>query len=91
MKTRIHIWINGCVQGVYFRFAMQNEALKHSITGWVRNTQDGWVEAIFEGEETAIQQMIAFCHKGPPYAKVDHVEVIPEKYRGEYNRFEIWY
>lgn len=91
MKTRVHIWVNGRVQGVYFRFATQGEALKHDVTGWVRNTPDGRVEAVFEGDEAAVHQMIAFCHKGPPYARVHRVDVIPETYQGEFKRFEVRY
>lgn len=88
---RAHVWVSGRVQGVYFRYATRDEAYRLKITGWVRNLRDGRVEAVFEGEEDAVRQMIAFCHTGPPYARIDRVELHPETYRGEYSGFEIRY
>jgi acylphosphatase len=63
----------------------------HGITGWVRNIPDGRVEGIFEGENSRIQEMLAFCQRGPPYARVDRVEAIEEPFRDEFREFEIRY
>jgi acylphosphatase len=91
MKVRSHVWVTGRVQGVYFRYAVEKEARDHGITGWVRNLPDGRVEGIFEGDEPGVQEILAYCRKGPQYAKVDHVEVREEPFRGEFPGFEIRY
>jgi acylphosphatase len=90
-KVRVHIWVTGRVQGVYFRYAVEEEAGDHGITGWVRNLPDGRVEGIFEGDEPDVQEILTYCRKGPQYAKVDHVEVREEPFRGEFRGFEIRY
>ncbi|QER42505.1 acylphosphatase [Thermodesulfobacterium sp. TA1] len=86
---RVHVYISGKVQGVYFRAYTEEEAVRLGVRGWVRNLPDGRVEAVFEGEDEAVDQMVAWCHKGSPYAKVAHVEVIEEPYKGEFKDFRI--
>ncbi|WP_028841287.1 acylphosphatase [Thermodesulfobacterium hveragerdense] len=86
---RVHVYISGKVQGVYFRAYTEEEALRLGVKGWVRNLPDGRVEAVFEGEDEAVDKMVAWCHRGSPYAKVTHVEVIEEPYKGEFNDFRI--
>ncbi|WP_038057379.1 acylphosphatase [Thermodesulfobacterium hydrogeniphilum] len=88
---RVHVFISGRVQGVFFRAYTEAEAKKLGVKGWVRNLPDGRVEAVFEGEDGAVDQMIAWCHKGSPHAKVTKVEVIEEPYKGEFTDFEIRY
>ncbi|MDD1665541.1 MAG: acylphosphatase [Methanomicrobiales archaeon] len=83
--------MTGRVQGVYFRYAVLEEAQDRGITGWVRNLPDGCVEGVFEGEEARVRELLAFCRRGPPYARVDRVEVREEPYRGEFRGFEIRY
>ncbi|MCW7077722.1 MAG: acylphosphatase [Canidatus Methanoxibalbensis ujae] len=84
METvRAHVFISGKVQGVFFRYATREEAVARGVRGWVRNLPDGRVEAVFEGERSAVEEMIAFCRRGPPAAKVSHVDVHWEEYRGE--------
>jgi acylphosphatase len=90
-KCRVHVWVSGRVQGVYFRDATRNEAIRHRIGGWVRNLPDGRVEAVFEGEPGAVEQMVHFCHEGPHHASVDGVRVEEEDFRGEFNGFDIRY
>lgn len=90
-SIRVHIWVTGRVQGVYFRYAVEEEAQDRGITGWIRNLPDGRVEGIFEGEGPRIQELLAFCQRGPMYARVDRVEVREEPFRGEFRRFEIRY
>lgn len=77
--VRAHVLISGRVQGVCFRAYTVDEAMAAGITGWVRNTPDGRVEAVFEGERSAVEAIIAWCRKGPPAARVSDVEVV----RGE--------
>ena len=58
MKVRAHIFVSGRVQGVFFRVETRNEATKRSVSGWVRNTSDGKVEAVFEGERENVEKMV---------------------------------
>jgi len=88
---RVHVFISGRVQGVWFRSYTEAEAKKLGVKGWVRNLPDGRVEAVFEGEDSAVDKMVAWCHKGSPYAKVEKVEVIEEPYKGEFTDFKIRY
>jgi acylphosphatase len=79
MKTRAHIIVSGRVQGVSFRAATAKEARALGLTGWVRNMPDGRVEAIFEGSRDKIEEMLAWCRKGPPAARVSGLEIVYEK------------
>lgn len=72
-----HLRIHGQVQGVGFRAAMYREALRLNVTGWVRNRSGGAVEAVFQGSEQSVAAMLAWAHRGPPGARVEHVEVKP--------------
>lgn len=68
-----HVFISGVVQGVSFRQFVKSNARPLCITGWVRNTEDGGVEAVFCGEKEKIEEMIELCKKGPMLAEVKHV------------------
>ncbi|MCX8176451.1 MAG: acylphosphatase [Candidatus Bathyarchaeota archaeon] len=89
MKVRAHVVISGRVQGVFFRYETKREALKRGVKGWVRNLPNGEVEAVFEGEKEDVEEMIKFCRKGPPLAKVKDVKVSWEEYKGEFKDFEV--
>jgi acylphosphatase len=65
--------IRGRVQGVWFRAWMVEEATRRGLRGWVRNRRDGSVEALFAGEPSRIEAMIALCRTGPPLARVDSI------------------
>lgn len=91
MKIRAHVRVSGRVQGVFFRSETRDKAVKLGITGWVRNLSDGRVEAVFEGEEERVKEIIEFCKRGPPGAKVTSVEVKWENYLGEFRDFKIKY
>ncbi len=73
--NRAHAYISGRVQGVSFRYYTYHEALKGGLSGWVRNLQDGRVEAVFEGDKGAIEKVLEWSQNGPPAADVDRVEV----------------
>ena len=88
-KTRAHIFIRGKVQGVYFRQNTRQVATKHRVTGWVCNLVDGRVEAVFEGNKSDVNEVIAWCRIGPPNSRVDDVDVRFEKYAGEFASFTI--
>lgn len=67
--------MTGRVQGVAFRWHAQEQALRLGVVGWVRNEVDGSVLLQAEGEEVAVNDLVAWCHHGPPSAKVSHVAV----------------
>ena len=91
MKIRVHVYVSGRVQGVFFRGEMQDEAVRQGVTGWVRNLRDGRVEAVFEGEEDNVERLVEFCRRGPPGARVAHVDVFHEDYTGEFQDFHLRY
>lgn len=91
LKKRAHVFISGSVQGVFFRSDTVDNAVNFNLTGWVKNSWDGRVEAIFEGEKENIDEMIKWCNSGPTAARVDRVEVLWENYTGEYNSFSVDY
>lgn len=88
-QARVHFFISGRVQGVYFRAHTRDEAKKRGLTGWVKNRSDGRVEAVLEGNEDDIQSMISWCRQGPPRAMVTDVSVEGETYQGEFSDFII--
>jgi acylphosphatase len=88
-NIRVHLFISGRVQGVFFRAHTREEAKRRGLTGWVKNRYDSRVEAVFEGEDEAVQSMIGWCHSGPPHAVVTDVSVEAENYRGEYADFTV--
>lgn len=67
--------VHGRVQGVFFRDSCRQEADLAGVTGWVRNEPDGTVAALFEGSPQSVDALVAWCHGGPPAARVDRVEV----------------
>jgi acylphosphatase len=90
-KVRAHVFVKGRVQGVLFRYVTKNEANLRGVKGWVRNLEDGRVEAVFEGVKEKVDEMIEFCHYGPPAAKVSSVKVAWEEYTGNFKGFSIRY
>lgn len=90
-KSRAHVFITGRVQGVYFRQNTKQVATRHRVAGWVRNLSDGRVEAVFEGDEMDVNEVIEWCHVGPPKAKVLDVRVRFEKYAGAFADFSVNY
>lgn len=90
-KTRAHVFVSGSVQGVYFRQNTKEVASRHRVTGWVRNLPDGRVEAIFEGSEMDVNEVIEWCNIGPPKASVHDVIIKFGKYTGEFADFKVNY
>lgn len=88
---RVHVFVSGRVQGVFFRQAMKAKAIQNSVTGWVRNLKDGRVEAIMEGKDDNIINMVEWCHGGPANAIVNEVEIHKETYKGRFDVFEVLY
>ncbi len=90
-KTCAHIFVCGKIQGVYFRQKTKQVATRHKVTGWVRNLPDGRVEAVLEGSEMDVNEVIEWCHVGPPKASVQDVGVRFGKYTGEFADFNVNY
>jgi acylphosphatase len=90
-KVRAHVIVSGRVQGVAFRYATREEANMRGVKGWVRNLQDGRVEAVFEGGKEKVAELVDFCHHGPSAAKVSSVTVTWEEYKGDFKDFFIRY
>jgi acylphosphatase len=80
--VRRRVIVHGQVQGVFFRDTTRRLAERHGVAGWVRNTWDGTVEAVFEGEPDAVERLVDFCRKGPRGAFVERVDVSDEAPEG---------
>jgi len=86
---RIHVWVSGVVQGVGFRYFTIRKARELEISGWVKNTHDGKVEFVAEGEEWQLKDFTEQVKVGPSHSSVRGVEVQEEKYQNEFNEFEV--
>ena len=80
---RRRVVVSGRVQGVFFRETCRRRARSCGVAGWVRNCPDGTVEAILEGEEAGVEQVLAWMRAGPSAAVVTDVRVAPEDPAGE--------
>ena len=90
-KARAHIIVSGRVQGVFFRFTMQEVASGFDVTGWAKNLPDGKVEAALEGNKENVEKVVEWARHGPSGAVVKNVEVNWEEYTGEFKDFSIQY
>ncbi len=79
---RRRVVVHGLVQGVYFRDTLLQAALRDGVSGWVRNRADGTVEAVFEGAADAVDHLVESARRGPPGARVDHLDVWEEPVGG---------
>lgn len=89
MSTCLHIIVKGRVQGVYFRAYTQKQAVKLNVNGFVRNLANGDVEVVACGDQAAVRQLAAWCHKGPLLAKVSEVIVSDHSANEAFTAFEI--
>ena len=76
--VRTHVVVSGRVQGVFFRDSIRRLAEQRGVAGWVRNTWDGTVEAVFEGNRDEVDRLVEFCREGPSGARVENVDVSTE-------------
>jgi len=81
--SRARVKVHGRVQGVFFRAETRQIARSLRLSGWVRNVEDGTVEAAFEGKRPSVESAIEWCRHGPPSANVDSVDVTWEEPSGE--------
>ena len=77
-RCRRRVIVSGRVQNVWFRASTAKQAARAGVSGWVRNLADGRVEAVLEGSEDAVREMIDFCSRGPELARVDRIDVLEE-------------
>ena len=82
MKKSIRLFISGIVQGVFFRDYVKTMANRVSVRGFVRNLEDGRVEAFVEGNVDNVNAMVEICRKGPPNGKIDGIDIKEEKFQG---------
>ncbi len=90
-KQCVHLFVRGKVQGVFFRQALKVMAIKNNVTGWVRNLDDGRVEALLEGDIDAVNAVVEWAHGGPANSRVDDVEIKNEVFKDEFTDFEVLY
>jgi acylphosphatase len=86
---QLQLVVRGRVQGVYFRASAQREARRLGVSGWVKNRNDGSVEILAEGEETAIRELYGWAQKGPSAARVERVDTRWRSYTGDHSEFRI--
>ena len=87
MLVAKRFFIGGRVQGVGFRYALQHEARRLGLAGWVRNRRDGSVEAAVCGPAEAVEKLIEWARHGPPSARVTDLKISPHD--ASYEGFEL--
>jgi len=91
MRTRLQVVFKGKVQGVFFRANTKRFADRYGVVGWVRNMESGDVEALFEGEEGAVNAVIHDCQNSQSYARVEQIERTEKEPLDEFKDFRIRY
>ena len=91
VRKRIHIFVTGRVQGVFFRQSTKVMAIKNNAKGWVRNLDDGRVEIVAQGETQDIDNLAHWCKTGPANSRVDEFELSEENISDEFENFEVRY
>jgi acylphosphatase len=86
---RAHVMVSGQVQGVFFRDSTRQKAQELGLAGWVQNTPDGRVEALFEGPSDRVKEMVRWCEEGPQQASVENVDTSFEAAGGDLEAFEV--
>ncbi|PRX29791.1 acylphosphatase [Orenia metallireducens] len=90
-KVRKHLYISGHVQGVGFRWYTNQQANNLGITGWVKNLNDGRVEAVLVGDKLKVNKMIDLIKQGSPLSEVEDLEIIDEEFQDEFSKFKVKY
>lgn len=81
MKKSVRLYINGTVQGVFFRMFVKENAERYNVKGFVRNLEDGRIEVFAEGNVNDVNKLIELCKKGPKHSQIRHVEIKPERFQ----------
>tara|TARA_Y100000310_G_scaffold327979_1_gene395258 strand:- start:756 stop:1031 length:276 start_codon:yes stop_codon:yes gene_type:complete len=82
MKKAVRVYIFGTVQGVFFRAFIKEESGKIGVNGYVRNKEDGSVEAWFEGDSGKVNKMVEKCKEGHPHSQIKRLDIVEEKFQG---------
>ena len=90
-QNRVHLFVSGRVQGVFFRQSLKVIAKKNNVLGWVRNLTDERVEAILEGDSKSVNSVIDWAKTGPANSRVDNIEISNEEFKNEFSAFEVLY
>ncbi len=88
MKKAVRLYIEGTVQGIFFRQFVKENAERNNVKGFVRNLEDGRVEVFIEGDIENVDKMIELCQKGPKHAKIDKAEIKEEKFQ-DFKEFKL--
>ncbi|MCL5018400.1 MAG: acylphosphatase [Candidatus Pacearchaeota archaeon] len=88
MKKAVRLYIDGTVQGIFFRQFVKDNAERFNIRGFVRNLEDGRVEVFAEGEMENVDNLVELCKKGPKHSQIRKVEVREEKLQ-DFKEFKI--
>ena len=88
MKKSVRLYVEGSVQGVFFRNFIRENAEKLDLNGFTRNLEDGRVEVFVEGDSDNVEKMIEVCKKGPKHAQIKDVTIKPEPFQG-FKNFKI--
>lgn len=81
MKKSVRLYIDGTVQGIFFRMFVKENAERHNVKGFVRNLENGKIEIFLEGDADNVNKMIELCKKGPRHAQIRHVQIKPESFQ----------
>ena len=90
-NQRVHIFISGKVQGVFFRQALKVIAKKNNVVGWVRNLPDKRVEAMLEGDSKSVNLVVEWAKIGSANSHVDDIQISNEEFKNEFSTFEVLY
>lgn len=88
MKKTVRLYIDGSVQGVFFRSFIKENAERYNVKGFVRNLEDGKVEVVLEGNMEDVDKMIEICKTGPKHSQIRNVEIKDEKFQ-DFKTFKI--
>lgn len=88
-RTRARVRVSGRVQGVFFRDSTRERARQLGLSGYVQNNPNGDVEALFEGQKDAVEEMVRWCGQGPPHASVENVDADYEPPGDDLTGFEV--
>lgn len=88
MKKAFRLYVDGNVQGVFFRSFVKENAERLDIKGFVRNLEDGRVEVFAEGNPENVEKIIELVKKGPKYSQIKNVEIKEEKFQ-DFKNFKV--
>ena len=88
MKKSVRLYIEGVVQGIFFRSFVKENAERHNIKGFTRNLEDGRVEIFLEGDTNSVNTMIELCKKGPKHSQIKNIQIKPEKFQ-DFKSFKV--